>query len=142
MSPLQEPGQLVVDLDYAYKIVAEPLPSPLPHALPLSALDKHDGFLHLSMAGETPHTADRFFADAPTLWLLKLDVRALSEHADGGAFKWAPTPNCVHLYAPQPGQWARLGADTVSGVRVVAKAPGTKWASVMKDLVLEGWLVW
>jgi hypothetical protein len=138
----QEPGQVVAGLDYAYKIVAQPLSSPLPHALPLSALDAQDGFVHLSMAIETPHTADRYFSDVPTLWLLKLDVRALSAHTDGGAFKWAPTPNCVHLYAREQGQWARLGADMVAGVRVVTKAPGATWTDAMKDLALEGWLIW
>jgi uncharacterized protein (DUF952 family) len=128
MSASQEPGTSVEGLAFAYKIVAEPVPNPLPHALPLSALDAQDGFIHLSSAAATPGTADAFFAAAPALWLLKLDIRALSLHPDGGEFRWAPGPaqGFVHLYARAPGAFARLGMDTVAGVRACTKAPGAR----------------
>lgn len=35
---------------YVYKIVPGSLPSPLPRELPLSELDRADGFVHLSTA--------------------------------------------------------------------------------------------
>jgi hypothetical protein len=138
----QEPGAIVHGIDFAYKIVADPLPSPLPHTLPLSSLDAQDGFIHLSLAHQTPHTADLYFADVPTLWLLRLDVHQLGGHPDGGDFKWAPTPDCVHLYAREKGHWARLGDDTITGVRICTKVPNGNWVNAMQDLVLEGWLVW
>ena len=34
--------------EFVYKITAEPPPDPIPDVFPLSELDRHDGFVHLS----------------------------------------------------------------------------------------------
>ncbi|KAJ4383460.1 hypothetical protein N0V86_001509 [Didymella sp. IMI 355093] len=68
---------------YLYKILPSAPPSPLPERLPLSDLDRKDGFIHLSTSEQTPGTADRFFGDFTELWLLKIKYSVLEEGTDG-----------------------------------------------------------
>ncbi|KAJ4341264.1 hypothetical protein N0V87_002006 [Didymella glomerata] len=68
---------------YLYKILPSAPPSPLPERLPLSELDRKDGFIHLSTSEQTPGTADRFFGDSKELWLLKIKYSVLEEGTDG-----------------------------------------------------------
>ncbi|PVI01536.1 hypothetical protein DM02DRAFT_627575 [Periconia macrospinosa] len=73
---------------HLYKILPTAPPSPLPPTLPLSDLDKSDGFIHLSTASQVPGTAARFFADSAELWLLKIRLDAVHGGVDGGEVKW------------------------------------------------------
>lgn len=68
---------------YLYKILPSAPPSPLPDRLPLSDLDRKDGFIHLSTSEQVPGTADRFFGDSTELWLLKIKYSALEAGTDG-----------------------------------------------------------
>ena len=52
---------------YVYKILSEEPPDPLPHTLPLTPLDKEDGFIHLSIGKRVPLTAALYFASYTTL---------------------------------------------------------------------------
>jgi len=65
---------------------------------PGSALDRADGYIHLSTAAQVPQTAARHFAGVPGLWLLALQADQL-----GAALAWEPSRGGVlfpHLYAP------------------------------------------
>ncbi|OLN86449.1 hypothetical protein CCHL11_06416, partial [Colletotrichum chlorophyti] len=83
--------------EYLYKIVPEEPPSPTPEQYPLSDLDRNDGFIHLSTAEQVLGTADRFFATATKLWLLKLPYALLKKD-----IRWDDLPSgdaCFpHLY--------------------------------------------
>ncbi len=68
---------------YLYKILPEAPPSPLPARLPLSDLDRNDGFIHLSTSTQVPGTADRFFANDTVLWLFKIKYEVLAAGTDG-----------------------------------------------------------
>lgn len=59
---------------YIYKIVptSTPPPDPLPEALPVSDLDRNDGFLHLSTALQLPDTLKRFFAEEERVYILRI----------------------------------------------------------------------
>jgi len=63
-----------------------------------SALDKDDGYIHLSTAAQVSQTAARHFAGLPGLWLLALQTDQL-----GAALAWEPSRGGTlfpHLYAP------------------------------------------
>lgn len=68
---------------YLYKILPSAPPSPLPDRLPLSDLDKNDGYIHLSTSEQVPGTADKWFNDFSELWLLKIKYEALARGTDG-----------------------------------------------------------
>lgn len=70
---------------YLYKILPSAPPSPLPARLPLSELDRNDGYIHLSTSEQVPGTADKFFGSVSELWLLKIkyDVLAAGKDGDG-----------------------------------------------------------
>ncbi|PSN72129.1 hypothetical protein BS50DRAFT_569671 [Corynespora cassiicola Philippines] len=68
---------------YLYKILPSAPPSPLPERLPLSDLDRNDGFIHLSTSEQTASTADKFFSDFTELWLLKIKYDVLAKGTDG-----------------------------------------------------------
>ncbi|KAJ8108201.1 hypothetical protein OPT61_g8340 [Boeremia exigua] len=67
---------------FLYKILPSAPPSPLPDRLPLSELDRKDGFIHLSTSEQVPGTADRFFGDFTELWLLKIKYSVLEAGTD------------------------------------------------------------
>ncbi|KAF9736877.1 hypothetical protein PMIN06_004372 [Paraphaeosphaeria minitans] len=68
---------------YLYKILPSAPSSPLPGRLPLSDLDKNDGYIHLSTSEQVPGTADKWFNDFSELWLLKIRYETLSSGTDG-----------------------------------------------------------
>lgn len=70
---------------YLYKILPSAPPSPLPQRLPLSDLDRKDGYIHLSTSEQVASTADKWFDTFSELWLLKIkyDVLAKGTDADG-----------------------------------------------------------
>ena len=73
---------------YVYKLVS-PASSfhPKDNVLPLSALDKADGFIHLSTSAQVPGTANRFFPGTKfsDLLILKIDYQGISP-----LVKWEP----------------------------------------------------
>ncbi|KAJ2897216.1 hypothetical protein MKZ38_004863 [Zalerion maritima] len=100
---------------FVYKIVSEAPPESQPEQYPLSQLDKKDGFVHLSVGQQIPHTAALFFKDASTLWVMKLVLGdELKEKMN-----W-DIPQCPHLY------W-NFGAKDVNSVRRFDRSANTTW---------------
>jgi hypothetical protein len=125
---------------FVYKIVDAPPPSPIPHSLPLSSLDSQSGFIHLSDANQIPITADLFFSETSTIWLLKVSSAKVEE--EKGRLVWPEgLPGCVHLYAETDGTWARLGDGIVVDVKKYNKAAGEKWVDALKEPDDAKWLV-
>jgi uncharacterized protein (DUF952 family) len=63
-----------------------------------SAVDRADGFVHLSTAAQAPETARRHFAGQTDLVVLRLDAERL-----GAALEWEPSRGgelFPHLYSP------------------------------------------
>ncbi|KAF2251681.1 hypothetical protein BU26DRAFT_241620 [Trematosphaeria pertusa] len=121
--------------NYLYKILPAAPPSPLPERLPLSDLDRNDGFIHLSTSEQVPGTADRFFGGCTELWLLKIKYEVLAAGTDGDGrvktegkaeVKWEEVGRgCfAHLYG------ADLGEGNVGEVLRVEKK-GT-WAESLR----------
>jgi uncharacterized protein (DUF952 family) len=73
-----------------------------------SAVDRRDGFIHFSDAGQLAETAAKYFAGQKDLVLVAVDSTAL-----GPALKWERSRNddlFPHLYGPLPltaVRWAR-----------------------------------
>jgi hypothetical protein len=129
--------------NYVYKIAATPPPDPLPHTLPLSDLDRDDGFIHLSNAFQIPTTASRYFSSDTTLYLLRVSSVVAKE--EGAVFKWLDEgqSGCLHMYGANgvKGEFGRLGLGTVVGVREWKRSEGQQWDN-NKEVVdsLDGWL--
>jgi len=68
---------------YLYKILPSAPPSPLPQRLPLSDLDRKDGYIHLSTSEQVASTADKWFDTFSELWLLKIKYDVLAKGTDG-----------------------------------------------------------
>ncbi len=65
-----------------------------------TAKDRHDGFLHFSIAEQLTGTLNRWYADAQDLILVAVEAGAL-----GDALAWEPSRGGAlfpHLYAPLP----------------------------------------
>lgn len=65
-----------------------------------SAVDRADGYIHMSTAVQLPETARRHYAGRTGLFLLTVDAAALGE-----ALKWEPSRGgdlFPHLYGPLP----------------------------------------
>lgn len=107
---------------YYYKILPSPPPTPLPETLPLSDLDRKDGFIHLSTAAQMPITMDLFFGENRKLWVLKLRVKDL----DGEVRFEEGLEGCPHLFGSQRG----LGSGNVEEVLVVERGEGEGWKGV------------
>ncbi|KAF7968747.1 hypothetical protein HWV62_29579 [Athelia sp. TMB] len=107
-----------------YKIVDAEPPTPIPSELPLSALDAHDGFIHLSDAHQVPITADLFFASHERLWVLKISSSA-AQGGSGRLVRPGGLPGCAHLHQ------GKLGAGTVVGIKEYGRVKGKRWADVM-----------
>ena len=64
------------------------------------AVDRVDGFIHLSTASQAPETAAKWFAGRDDLVLVAVDAKAL-----GAALRWEPSRGGAlfpHLYGPLP----------------------------------------
>ncbi|KAI2625812.1 hypothetical protein GGR54DRAFT_637588 [Hypoxylon sp. NC1633] len=113
--------------EFVYKIVPSAPPAPIPAEYPLSDLDRKDGFVHLSTGTQIPLTADLFFQDATSIWVIKLRF-APKFHS---ATTWE-TEGCPHLHG-------NFGADDVEGIKGFSRVDGESWKESMKK---EGaWLV-
>ncbi len=151
MPPLPPPSPLP---EFVYKITPTSPPDPIPEQYPLSELDRQDGFVHLSTSWQArlrtipylntqplltktlarpnkqvPITADLFFGDAPSFYLLKLRLAGL-----GGVVRWDEvdgTNGCPHLYG-------NFGARDVVAVREFRRGEGRSWREVLEGE--EAWL--
>ena len=122
-----------------YKIVPSAPPNPIPQQYPLSELDQNDGFVHLSTAeqvrsycgplvdlliiSKVPKTADLFFKNTTTLWVIKLrsaDFEPSTKWEDG----------FPHLYG-------NFGKDNVSSIEQFDRAENQAWSEVMNS---SSWL--
>ncbi|KAH9900059.1 hypothetical protein F4778DRAFT_739863 [Xylariomycetidae sp. FL2044] len=118
--------------EYMYKIVTSAPPDPIPASYPPSELDQKDGFIHLSVATQIPHTADLFFQDLTALWILK--IRLVPKFH--GITNW-DVPGCPHLYG-------NFGADDVESVREFGRRGRGDGEEDWKGALGrqgEGWLV-
>ena len=83
-----------------------------------SEVDRRDGFIHFSTAGQLPGTAARHFAGLADLLLVAVDSETL-----GDALKWEPSRGgelFPHLYAAlslSAVLWASPLADEIEGRR-------------------------
>ncbi|KAL5118711.1 hypothetical protein ACEQ8H_003388 [Pleosporales sp. CAS-2024a] len=68
---------------YLYKILPSAPPSSLPPRLPLSDLDRKDGYIHLSTSEQVASTADKWFDTFSELWLFKIKYHVLAKGTDG-----------------------------------------------------------
>ena len=80
-----------------------------------AAIDRADGFIHFSTAGQAPETAAKWFAGRDDLTLAAIDAEALGAH-----LRWEPSRGGAlfpHLYGALPMSavvWSRplpLGPD-------------------------------
>ncbi|KAI0304339.1 hypothetical protein B0F90DRAFT_1625516 [Multifurca ochricompacta] len=123
---------------YVYKILSEEPPNPLSYNLPLTPLDKQDGFIHLSCGWRVPQTAALYFGSYTTIWLLRIDTSVAQ--AEDAHFKWGD-PGCIHMYSHDETRWARMGDGVVVAVRKVEKGAEEEWGRLLNLVVEEGWLV-
>ncbi|KAI1435235.1 hypothetical protein GGR50DRAFT_342053 [Xylaria sp. CBS 124048] len=105
---------------YVYKIVPAAPPAPIPAQYPPSELDEKDGFIHLSTAIQVPLTADMFFTDVKTIWVVKVRFRPEFH----GITTWDGT-GCAHLYG-------NFGAEEVEGTQAFTRADGETWQAAME----------
>lgn len=89
-------------MDVAYKLVdrAEWAEARAAGAYDGSAVDRADGYIHMSTAGQLAETARRHYAGGDGLTLVTVDVAAL-----GDALRWEPSRGgdlFPHLYGPLP----------------------------------------
>jgi uncharacterized protein (DUF952 family) len=68
---------------YLYKILPSAPPAQLPSRLPLSDLDRKDGYIHLSTSEQVASTADKWFDSFSELWLFKIKYETLAVGTDG-----------------------------------------------------------
>ncbi|KAI1389850.1 uncharacterized protein F4822DRAFT_400019 [Hypoxylon trugodes] len=113
--------------EYIYKIVPSAPPTPIPAQYPLSELDQKDGFVHLSIGTQIPITADLFFKDATTIWVLK--IRFASKFHSTTTWE---IQGCPHLYG-------NFGSEDVVGVKELSRLDGQTWKEALKTE--SGWLV-
>lgn len=119
---------------FVYKILSEEPPNPLPHTLPLTPLDRQDGFIHLSAGWQVPQTTALFFGSFRTIWLLRVDTEVA--RGEQARLEWGD-PGCVHMYAHDETGWARMGDGIVVSVRKFDRGPGDEWENVL----IDGWLM-
>ena len=84
----------------AYKVLTAEQMTALEHARVFKGapVDLADGYIHLSTAEQLQETIDRHFAGQDDLWLVAVDLSAVSD-----SIKWEPSRGGAlfpHLYAP------------------------------------------
>ena len=134
MSTAKAPGPIP---RYVYKILSSAPPSPIPNDMPLSDLDRTDGFIHLSTGWRVPITAGMYFKDAKSLGLLRLDANAVRD--ENARLEWAD-PGCVHMFAQEEGKWARMGAGIVVDAKEYTREDSRTWEEVLTKEAESGWL--
>ncbi|KAL7896571.1 hypothetical protein HDV63DRAFT_367541 [Trichoderma sp. SZMC 28014] len=110
---------------HLYKILSSHPIEPFPIQYPLLGLDAKDGFVHLSTAMQVPNTADLFFTETPTLWIIKFKMSKLAD-----PIKWEN--GFPHLYG-------NFGARDVVSFAKFERREGQRWVEWMLDV---DWLEW
>jgi len=136
---------------YIYKILPSqpPPPSPLPPNLPLSSLDRRDGFLHFSTSAQILGTLNAFFSSETHVWILRIpyervdkfikweDAKGKGPDEKGGCWDVNAEKGLFpHIYGNgSEGEGdecgLRLGREEVDGVG--------KWVRVGERWGVEGW---
>lgn len=82
---------------YVYKLIPSSMPvrEPIPDRLPVSELDQHSGFIHLSTALQVPNTLKFFFKDSPMVYILRIEYQRVAQD-----IRWE-TPN-GQVCGPRP----------------------------------------
>jgi len=125
---------------YLYKIVpsSTPPPTPLPPALPLSPLDKKDGFIHLSTSSQLLNTLSKFFASDSEVYLLRIPYshikkfivwESVTGEAASGEWDWKSEDGrkyYPHVYSNGPeehacGRGVKLGSEEIEKVGIWKK---------------------
>ncbi|GAA6011283.1 hypothetical protein JCM11491_006783 [Sporobolomyces phaffii] len=131
---------------FVYKIVpsaasnpryAFPIPVPASHEFVLSELDAKDGFIHLSTAPQLDAVLSRFFADADSVVLLKIDYARL---AGFKVVKWEQAGSNRDEY---PHLYRTLEGENVDSVRELARSttdPDKPWHAGLERLESDAWL--
>ncbi|KAG0277371.1 hypothetical protein BGZ95_006052 [Linnemannia exigua] len=105
------------DPAFVYKLIS-PASSfdPSQKALPLSALDKADGFYHLSTAQQVPGTANRFFPKSKfsDLLILKIKFAAIKQQTKWEAAKGEHPTDVSRIFPHVYGDLSQ-GPETVVG---------------------------
>ncbi|KAL2179304.1 uncharacterized protein P884DRAFT_195495 [Thermothelomyces heterothallicus CBS 202.75] len=128
MAPVPPPPDPLPE--FVYKITPTAPPDPIPEQYPLSDLDRQDGFVHLSASWQIPITADLFFKDFTSFYILKLRLA----NFDQSSVKWDEvdgTNGCPHLYG-------NFGAKDVVAAKEFRRAEGQSWKDVFERE--KGWL--
>jgi len=128
---------------YVYKIVptSAGIPNPIPDALPVSDLDKSDGFIHLSTSLQVPGTLKRFFADHERVYILRITYKDVESN-----IKWEDSKGTApgevgeenmfpHLY-----NGLRLGNAEIESV--VAWEQESSWDATIGKAASDGWFIY
>ncbi|PCH43623.1 hypothetical protein WOLCODRAFT_103857 [Wolfiporia cocos MD-104 SS10] len=131
------------NVTYVYKLVPANTPpsSPLPEALPVSALDQSSGFVHLSSAAQVPNTLKFFFTDEPRVYVLRIAYARVADK-----IRWEDPK--AEVCGPRGGEGMfphlyngfKLGKEEVDSVAVWERKEGESWEEVIKRA--EDWLVY
>jgi uncharacterized protein (DUF952 family) len=131
---------------YIYKILpsSPPPPSPLPHNLPLSALDARDNFIHLSTSHQILGTLNNFFTNEDYVFILRVeyatvgkwikweDSKGKNPEEKGGCWDVKGEKGVFpHIYANGEDGGLRLGREEVESVGKWTRKGGI-WSG-------EGW---
>jgi uncharacterized protein (DUF952 family) len=134
---------------YIYKILPSqpPPPEPLPQNLPLSSLDRRDGFLHFSTPAQILGTLNAFFGSELNVWILRIpyarvenfirweDALGKAPDEKGGCWDTEGTKGLFpHVYGNgEEGdeEGLRLGREEVDGIG--------KWERGGESWGKEGW---
>ncbi|KAL1846244.1 hypothetical protein Daus18300_014318 [Diaporthe australafricana] len=122
---------------YVYKIVDTEPPFPIPDVFPPSELDKQDGFIHLSAPWQLPVTADLFFGNHTTLWVLKVRLASIE-----GAMRWESPVNASEGYPHLYGNLGRADVESVERFKRTADERGVfqrRWKDVFSDSRWRAW---
>jgi uncharacterized protein (DUF952 family) len=117
---------------FIYKIVPQD-PRPLGSGLPISSLDRKDGFIHLSTAEQVPKTVARFFGDVNSVYLLKVPyakVEAKVKWEDAGAGTFP------HIYDEDLKKSLNYG--NVETVLECRREENKGWEGVVERVIDEG----
>ncbi|KIW04469.1 uncharacterized protein PV09_04729 [Verruconis gallopava] len=116
--------------EYVYKIVLDD-PTPfLPTGLPVSELDKKDGFIHLSTAEQAPVTVRRFYGDATAIYLLQVVYAAVEDK-----IKWDETSSGTfpHIYDQDLSK--SLNAKNVRKVLECRRDEDATWDGIVEKTI-------
>lgn len=146
--------------DYIYKIVPSSIDIPVTNSgqlpkdylIPVSDLDKRDGFMHLSTAAQIPATLSRFFTTSKSakamIYLLRVPYQPLEhkrlirwEEPDGTVHEpWTGLPKVFpHIYDDRQFKLSHEEVDSVK--EVVSDVGEDTWEPALQNLTESKWLI-